>query len=126
MDIIHSTPHPLRRLSTLIVVLLLPLLSSMAQSSALERLFAPKAERWGYWDSSDPEATQQIDHSGWSTFLGRYVLQGEDGTNRVRYSQVSDADRQQLKRSISALEQLPIRSYNAEQQLSYWIKLYNA
>ena len=126
MDIMHSPSHPLPRLSTLIITLLLPLLSSMAQANALERLFAPKAERWAYWDSSDPEATQKIDHSGWDTFLGRYVLQGEDGIYRVRYSQVSDADRQQLKRYISALEQLPIHRYNAEQQLAYWINLYNA
>ena len=127
MDIIHSPPHhPLPRLSLLMAALLLPLLSSMAQANALERLFAPKAEHWAYWDSSDPEATQQIDHSGWGRFLGQYVLQGEDGINRVRYSQVSDADRQQLERYISALEQLPIRSYNAEQQLAYWINLYNA
>jgi len=126
MDIMHSAPRPLPRLSTLIAILLLPLLSSMAQANALERLFAPKAERWAYWDSRDPGATQRIDHSGWNTFLGRYVLRGEDGINRVSYSQISDTDRQQLKRYVTALEQLPIRQYNAEQQLAYWINLYNA
>ena len=126
MDIMQRDHQPLPRLSALIVALLLPLLSGMAQASVLERLFAPKAERWAYWDSSDPGATQQIDHSRWDTFLGRYVLQGDDGINRVRYSRVSEADRQQLKRYITALEQLPIRRYNAEQQLAYWINLYNA
>lgn len=126
MDIMHSVHQPLPRLSALIAALLLPLLAGMVQANALERLFAPKAERWAYWDSSVPEATQQIDHSGWNMFLGQYVLQGEDGINRVRYSQVSDVDRQQLKRYITALEQLPIRRYNAEQQLAYWINLYNA
>ncbi|MGB5427028.1 MAG: DUF547 domain-containing protein, partial [Gammaproteobacteria bacterium] len=126
MDIMHSVHQPLPRLSALIATLLLPLLAGIAQANALERLFAPKAERWAYWDSSVPEATQQIDHSGWNMFLGQYVLQGEDGINRVRYSQVSDVDRQKLKRYITALEQLPIRRYNAEQQLAYWINLYNA
>lgn len=126
MDIMHSNHHPFPRLSTLFVVLLLPLLSSMAQANALERLFAPKAERWAFWDSREPYATRQIDHSGWNMFLGQYVLQGEDGINRVQYSRVSDADRQQLKRYITALEQLPIRGYNADQQLVYWINLYNA
>lgn len=125
MDIKHSL-HPLARFSTLILVLLMPLLSSFAQANALERLFAPKAERWTFWDSRDPGATLKIDHSAWNTFLGQYVLQGEDGINRVRYAGVSDTDRQQLRGYITALEQLPIRRYSAAQQLAYWINLYNA
>jgi hypothetical protein len=125
MDIKHSL-HPLARFSTLILVLLMPLLSSLAQANALERLFAPKAERWTFWDSRDPGATLKIDHSAWNTFLGQYVLQGEDGINRVRYAGVSDTDRQQLRGYITALEQLAIRRYSAAQQLAYWINLYNA
>ena len=125
MDIKHSDP-PLRRLSALLIVLLIPLASVTAEANALERLFAPKAERWAFWDSRDPGATQQIDHSSWNTFLGQYVLQGEDGINRVRYSSVSDTDRQQLGEYIDALEQIPIRRYTREQQLAYWINLYNA
>lgn len=126
MDIKHSESHPLPRCSAVIVLLLMPLLSVTAQATALERLFAPKAERWSFWDSRDDDATLQIDHSGWNTFLAHYVLQGEDGINRVRYSRVNAADRQSLKRYIAALEQVPIRRYRSEQQLAYWINLYNA
>ncbi len=123
MDIRNS---PLSRFSTLLIVLLLPLLSLTARANALERLFAPKAERWAFWDSRGPGSTGQIDHFDWNSFLGQYVLQGADGINRVQYSRVSDADRQQLRRYIAALEQLPVRSYAPEQQLAYWINLYNA
>jgi hypothetical protein len=126
MDIKRSDHRPLPRFSILIVMLLLPLLSSSAQANAFERLFAPKAERWDFWDARDPGNTTQIDHSSWNTFLGTYVLPGEDGINLVRYASVSDADRQQLKLYIAALEQLPIRQYSSEQQLAYWINLYNA
>ncbi len=122
----NSAPRSFPPLSTLFVVLLLPLLSSMAQANALERLFAPKADRWAFWDSRATGATQQIDHSVWNTFLDQYVLQGIDGINRVQYSRVTEADRHQLERYITALEQLPVRRYNAEQQLAYWINLYNA
>ena len=107
-------------------MLLMPLVSITVQANALERLFAPKAERWIFWDLQDPDATLQIDHSGWNTFLGQYVLPGEDGINRVQYSRVSDADRQQLRRYITALEHIPIRRYSSKQQLAYWINLYNA
>ena len=126
MNSTRSEHRPLSRLNILIVLLLLPLLSSTAQANAFERLFAPKAERWEFWDARDSDNTAQIDHSGWNTFLGTYVLPGEDGINRVRYASVSDADRQQLRNYIATLEQLPIRQYSSEQQLAYWINLYNA
>ena len=124
MDIKHKQPLP--RYSTLIVALLMPLVSITAQANALERLFAPKAERWAYWDTRDAGSTLQIEHSGWDKFLEQYVLPGKDGINRVSYSRVSDTDRQQLKNYIASLEQLPIRRYSREQQLAYWINLYNA
>jgi hypothetical protein len=124
MDIKHKQPFP--RCSTLIVALLMPLVSIAVQANALERLFAPKAERWAFWDSRDAGSTLQIDHSEWDRFLGQYILSGEDGINRVPYSSVSDSDRQQLRQYIVSLEQLPIRRYSREQQLAYWINLYNA
>jgi len=124
MDIKHKQPLP--RYSTLIVALLMPLVSITAQANALERLFAPKAERWAYWDTRDAGSTLKVEHSGWDKFLGQYVLPGKDGINRVSYSRVSDTDRQQLRLYIDSLEQLPIRRYSREQQLAYWINLYNA
>jgi hypothetical protein len=118
--------YSLPRASTLLIILLMPLVSLTARANALERLFAPKAERWAFWDSRDPGSTEQIDHSAWNSFLGQYVLQGTDGISRVQYSRVSDTDRQQLRQYIATLEQLPVRRYSAAQQLAYWINLYNA
>ena len=126
MDAMHNDRHPLLRVTALLVMLLMPLVSFTTHASALERLFAPQAERWTFWDSRDPDATLRIDHSAWNTFLAQYVLQGADGINRIRYDHVSDADRQQLRRYIATLEQTPIRRYTAAQQLAYWINLYNA
>jgi hypothetical protein len=51
---------------------------------------------------------------------------GDDGIIRVQYAGVSSADRQHLEQYIDDLQQLPIRDYNAAQQLAYWINLYNA
>ena len=124
MDSKHKQPLP--QYSTLIVALLMPLVSITVQANALERLFAPKAERWAFWDSRDAGSTLQIDHSDWDRFLGQYILPGDDGINRVPYSRVSDTDRRQLRLYIASLEQLPIRRYSRDQQLAYWINLYNA
>ena len=120
----RRSPSP--RYSKLLAVLLMSLLSASAGANAIERLFAPKAERWAFWESRDPAYNVQIDHSVWNKFLGQYVIAGADGINRVQYSRVSDSDRQQLSRYIISLEQLPIRNYSADQQLAYWINLYNA
>jgi len=122
----HQYYRQLAYYSALIVVLLTPLHSTTVQANAIERLFAPKAEHWAFWEAQDPESTQQIDHSAWNDFLARYIQPGEDGINRVRYSRVSDNDRQQLGSYIGSLEKLPVRQFNSQQQLAYWVNLYNA
>lgn len=122
---IRRTRHqPLVRSGSLLILLLL--VSIPVQANPLERLFAPQAERWAFWGSRDPGSTEQIDHTEWNRFLEHYLQQGVDGINRVRYSSVSTADRQQLRHYIAALEEIPIRRYSPDEQLAYWINLYNA
>ncbi len=87
---------------------------------------APKAELWERWDRADSSATQTIDHSRWDALLGRYLVAADDGVNRFAYGRVSDADRAQLDAYIDALAQLPILEFRREQQMAYWINLYNA
>jgi hypothetical protein len=102
------------------------LLAGQAQANAIERLFAPRAESWPFWDSSNGDSTAVVDHGRWDRFLKTYTVAGDDGINRVQYAGVSSADRQHLEQYIDDLQQLPIRDYNAAQQLAYWINLYNA
>lgn len=102
------------------------LLSPFAQAGMLERLFAPRANLWSFWDKQDAGATQTIDHSAWNDFLGRYLQQGDDGINRVRYAEVSASDRTALQDYIARLQAIPIRQYRRDEQLAYWINLYNA
>ena len=102
------------------------LLSPFAQAGMLERLFAPEAELWPFWDTQDATSTQTIDHSAWNHFLQRHVQQGDDGINRVYYVEVKDNDHSALQDYIAQLQIIPIRQYNRQQQLAYWINLYNA
>ncbi|MCG6936723.1 MAG: DUF547 domain-containing protein [Gammaproteobacteria bacterium] len=111
---------------SLTLLLIGVLLTSNSQANSLERLFAPKAELWSYWQQHDKTSTKQINHSLWDSFLQTYVVQSEDGIHRLRYADVSQNDRLALQNYISYLEQLPVRSFNQQEQLVYWINLYNA
>lgn len=124
----RSLTPPARHLTGHLIALLVLLALQPVDTSAnaLERLFAPKAEYWAFWDAHDPAATAQIDHTAWNTFLSSYLVQGTDGINRVRYAAVSPEDREALTGYIDRLQQQPVRTYNRDQQLAYWINLYNA
>ena len=97
-----------------------------ASAGALERLFAPKAVPWSYWDTRQAASTLKVDHSRWDAFLRSYVQTDADGINRVPYARVRAEDRTALQVYIEALSQLPIRQYSRSEQLAYWINLYNA
>ncbi len=98
---------------------------SPAHGGLLENLFAPKAELWDRWTAHDPAATTQIDHSVWDKFLKAYVSEHSDGVNRVAYARVTETDRAALTKYIADLKRTPISRYDRDEQLAYWINLYN-
>jgi len=116
----------LLRLYVLLTVLTLVQTFSLqyAYAGALERLFAPKADLWTFWGRSG-ESTG-IDHAPWQRFLQARVHTGDDGINRVDYAQVTAAERSALRDYISGLERTEIRGYRRDEQLAFWINLYNA
>jgi hypothetical protein len=87
---------------------------------------APRAEAWDYWNSSQQNQTLQIDHSPWQGFLDRYLVIPKDGISRVRYSAVSEQDHSSLSDYLDYLQRLPVKQMTRNQQLAYWINLYNA
>jgi hypothetical protein len=92
----------------------------------IEKLFAPKAELWAFWNNENPANTTSLDHTDWTDFLRRYVVVGPDGAGQVSYSKVSSADRNDLAAYVSRLTSTAIRSFSKAEQLAYWINLYNA
>lgn len=91
-----------------------------------ERLFAPSADLWERWQTHDPQSTAQIDHRVWDGFLNKYVVPGKAGITLVRYRHVSGEDRKRLADYIASLSALAISTYGRDEQLAYWINLYNA
>jgi len=102
------------------------LLPAAGHASFLERLFAPRAELWEYWQAHEPADDRKIDHAAWDDFLQKYTTMGEDGVIRVPYANVSEADRASLQAYLEALAALPISGYSRGEQFAYWVNLYNA
>jgi hypothetical protein len=87
---------------------------------------APKAELWPRWQAHDPASLAVIDHGAWGAFLERYLVEGDDGVNRVAYAEVTAADRAALNAYLAGLAAVPVSAQNRAEQMAYWINLYNA
>jgi Protein of unknown function, DUF547 len=79
-----------------------------------------------HWLASGSRDASEIDHDPWDAWLKRYIVLGDDGIARVRYGEVSAADRSLLAGYIDTLAGIEITSYPRHDQLAYWINLYNA
>ncbi|NKB57256.1 MAG: DUF547 domain-containing protein [Alphaproteobacteria bacterium] len=98
----------------------------LAGFGGVESLFAPKAELWERWTTSDEASRENVDHGAWERFLKTYVKTSGDGVNRVAYNTVNTADRDALDHYIRALVASSVTQLNRAEQQAYWINLYNA
>ena len=79
------------------------------------------------WNQSDESNTRLIDHQRWQKVLDSYLIANHSsGINRFRYSDVTTADKKILKNYLSELQKIDPRSYKRNEQMAYWINLYNA
>ncbi|MGL4676771.1 MAG: DUF547 domain-containing protein [Brevinema sp.] len=86
---------------------------------------APESVYDKKWDEFDNSNNTSIDHSDFNTFLKKYV-KTISGINLVNYQGISPTDLLALNNYIKKLEVLPILKYSKQEQLAYWINLYNA
>ncbi len=89
-------------------------------------LSAPEADLWRYWDQSEESSPQVIDHSSWQTFLDQYVSRGASGVNLVAYDEAAQSGRAHLREYLRTLTDIDPRTLRRQEQLAYWINLYNA
>jgi len=90
-----------------------------------EAFFAPDAELWPRWEAHDASGPAKLDFSDWSAWLDRFVVPRPKG-NRVAYHRATQDGQRALDAIIADLEATRISNYNRDQQLAYWINLYNA
>jgi hypothetical protein len=102
------------------------LVLSLSGFMLFEKLFAPKADLWAFWDVSEAGDTTPIDNAVWTEFLQRYVTRSAENATSLAYDSVTTDDRQKLTQYVDYLSGLPVRSFNKNSQLSFWINLYNA
>lgn len=94
--------------------------------AAMPAAAGQRAEVWERFTRSDPSTRATIDHAAWGRLLATHVRSAEDGINRVTYGRFTDEDRSALDAYLGTLQATPISRYRREQQLAYWINLYNA
>lgn len=108
------------RVLTAVFTLLLTLAAASPSDAA------PKAELWPVWSAHDASSTTVVSHDAWAKFLKTYQMVGEDGLNRIAYGKVTKDGKAGLERYIQTLTSTPVKSLNRNEQIAYWINLYNA
>ena len=94
--------------------------------AAAPALAAPEAELWERWTAHNPGSSITVDHQAWDRLLRVYAVPGADGVNRFAYGRVSDADPAALAAYIDALAATPVSRFRRDEQIAYWVNLYNA
>ena len=113
----------LRGLRLLRAAALLAMLAAAAVSAPAPA--APQAELWARWTAHDEQSQATVDHGVWDAFLKAHII-GRDGINLVGYAGVPDAGRKALQGYIDTLAEVAVSLLRREEQLAYWINLYNA
>ena len=101
-------------------------LTMTALTSAPTAWTASTDQLWAHWSTHDPQSTVSVDHQPWQTLLSRYVVESDDGVNRVAYSDFDDSSKTLLDQYLTTLSNLQPTQLNQTQQLAYWVNLYNA
>ena len=107
-------------------LMLLSILAFLPGFGSGERLFAPSSDLWERWARHDASATARIEHSAWDTLLERHVSVRKGSANLVAYDAFNAEDRGALERYVTAMSAVQISDYARNEQLAYWINLYNA
>src|ERR1700722_3438075 len=81
---------------------------------------------WPKWEVNNPLSLAAISHEEWQGFLNHCVMSNEEAINLVDYPHLKSEDYALLKRYIDKMAKINIDNYNRNEQLAYWINLYNA
>jgi hypothetical protein len=102
-------------------------LLSFLATTGHAKLFVPDIEPWDIWVPFDASNQQTIAHGEWQALLDTYlVTDTADGIYRFDYAGVSAKDQERLQAYINTLAHIDPQDYPRDEQLAYWINLYNA
>lgn len=86
----------------------------------------PHKNLWPKWEANNPRSQKAIAHDDWQEFLDKRVVTNEESINLVDYAHLTPEDLALLKRYVDKMSKINIDSYNRDEQLAFWINLYNA
>ncbi len=78
-----------------------------------------------YWAAMDNSSEQIIDHQLWQQTLDDYLVEDSSGVNLVDYEGLKDSP-EELDQYIQYMSSIDPRKLNRNEQMSFWINLYNA
>lgn len=81
---------------------------------------------WPKWQINNPISKKRISHKEWQQFLNEHVIINDEQINLVDYANLKPKDIELLKKYLQKLSKIDIDNYNRQEQLAYWINLYNA
>ncbi|TAL63098.1 MAG: DUF547 domain-containing protein [Legionella sp.] len=100
-------------------IILLSLVTNFAYASFHKSL-------WPQWEVNNPLSQKVISHKGWDDFLDKYVSTNDEGINVIHYAKLEAKDLVALKQYLKDMAAINIEEYNRNEQLAYWINVYNA
>ncbi|MCE0722313.1 MULTISPECIES: DUF547 domain-containing protein [Legionella] len=101
------------------IFILMLLVSGLAHASFYKSL-------WPKWEVNNPLSTEAISHKLWQDFLNRRIVTNEENINLVDYTHMTQTDLNLLKDYLKSMSEININNYNRDEQLAYWINVYNA
>lgn len=78
-----------------------------------------------YWSAADARGGP-VDHAAWQALLERFVIADDDGLNRVDYAGLHERGLDALGDYLDAMAAMDPRTLTRDEQMAYWINLYNA
>ena len=100
---------------------------SLSACASVERLALPKpmllSDNFAF---QTPAQAEQVDYAVYNQFLAEYWAMDTNGVARVNYKAINASGQANLVRFIDQLEQVDPGELERDDQLAYWINLYNA
>ena len=95
--------------------------------ASIERSFIPDASAdFPRFAAAADQTKTSIDHAVWGAFLRKYAAPGPEGVVLVDYAGVSEEGAAALRAYVASLESARPVSLSRDDQLAFWINLYNA
>lgn len=117
---------PIKALFALAVLSLLQACTTAAPIW-IEQQFIPSANLIdARFQDADEVSEAVVDHAAWQGFLDTYLVEDASGINLVAYDRVTEGDRNTLDTYLDTLKSVDVARLNRDEQLSFWINLYNA